>query len=253
MVQLVFRSSLTKKRINIKERIIDTGYIGNIIAILQNDPEKAYIIEPNKKIAQAIFLSLEKLGITAKGIQEFGSMGKIDVPVNMAEEEIINKREIIFNCQLISILSYNQYMLAIERKVKDQAQIFETETTMCKSEKIGLTNLYIPAKSPKHIKILIYNTTENVLKIPKKTTIRYLSTEVKEQLPNLIPNFSQLCEYVNITSQTIYGQEEYYLLQLEQLEQMNLGNLDPLQHMQLKMLLNNFNNIFANKNKFASV
>ncbi|KAG9290267.1 hypothetical protein G9A89_022243 [Geosiphon pyriformis] len=51
MVQLASRSSLAKRGINIRGGIIDTGYIGNIIAMLQNDSEKTYIIEPNKKIA----------------------------------------------------------------------------------------------------------------------------------------------------------------------------------------------------------
>ncbi|KAG9302697.1 hypothetical protein G9A89_005171 [Geosiphon pyriformis] len=210
--------------------------------MLQNNSKKTYMIELNKKIAQAIFLPLvkiaqlvsmgnrEKLGITAREIQRFGSISRIDVLVNMAEEE---------------------YMLTIERKMKDQAQIFEVEPTICKSEEIGLINLYIPAKNKKHIKIFIYNTTENIIEIPKRTTIRYLSTEVKEQTPNPIPDFPQLCKYGDITSQTIYGWNKYYLLQSEQLEQMNIGNLDPLQHMQLKMLLNNFNDIFASKNEFG--
>ncbi|KAG9297932.1 hypothetical protein G9A89_018760 [Geosiphon pyriformis] len=48
IVQLAFRSSLVKKKINIKEEIIDAKYVENIIAILQNDSEKAYIIEPNE-------------------------------------------------------------------------------------------------------------------------------------------------------------------------------------------------------------
>ncbi|KAG9289976.1 hypothetical protein G9A89_010282 [Geosiphon pyriformis] len=61
MVQLASRSSLAKMKINIKRGIIDVEYIGNIIAILQNNSEKTYIIEPNKKIAQAIFLSLVKI------------------------------------------------------------------------------------------------------------------------------------------------------------------------------------------------
>ncbi|KAG9298624.1 hypothetical protein G9A89_012692 [Geosiphon pyriformis] len=85
MVQLASRSSLAKKRINIKGGIIDAEYVETIIAILQNDSEKTYIIEPNKKITQAIFLPLvkiaqlvlmenrKKLGITARGIQGFGS------------------------------------------------------------------------------------------------------------------------------------------------------------------------------------
>ncbi|KAG9294099.1 hypothetical protein G9A89_015509 [Geosiphon pyriformis] len=51
IVQLASKSSLVKKRINIRREIINTEYIENIITMLQNDLEKAYIIEPNKKIA----------------------------------------------------------------------------------------------------------------------------------------------------------------------------------------------------------
>ncbi|KAG9301499.1 hypothetical protein G9A89_008351 [Geosiphon pyriformis] len=119
MVQLASRSSLAKKRINIKRGIINAGYIENIIAMLQNDSEKTYIIEPNEKIAQAIFLPLvkiaqlvsvgksEKLGMTARGIQGFKSTGKIDISINMAEEEIVDKEEIISTRQSISILLYD--------------------------------------------------------------------------------------------------------------------------------------------------
>ncbi|KAG9292874.1 hypothetical protein G9A89_016236 [Geosiphon pyriformis] len=101
--------------------------------MLQNNSEKAYIIDPNEKITQTIFLPLvkiaqlvlvenrEELGITARGIQKFRSISRIDIPVNMTEEEIVDKEEIISTHQAISILSYNQYILAIKRKVKDQA------------------------------------------------------------------------------------------------------------------------------------
>ncbi|KAG9302357.1 hypothetical protein G9A89_011783 [Geosiphon pyriformis] len=191
MMQLASRSSLAKKRFNIRGKIINTGYIKNIIIILQNDLEKTYIIDPNEKIAQAIFLPLvkiaqlvsvenrEKLGITAKGIQSFGSTDRIDVLVNMAEKKISDKGKIISICQAISILPYDQYMLAIKREVKDQAQLFETKATNCKSGEIGLTNLYISAKSPKNIKIFIYNTTKNIIEIPKGNIIGYLTNEVK--------------------------------------------------------------------------
>ncbi|KAG9289297.1 hypothetical protein G9A89_007858 [Geosiphon pyriformis] len=181
MVQLASKSSLAKKGINIRRGIIDTKYIGNIIAMLQNDSEKAYIIDPNEKIAQTIFLPLvkvaqlvsvknrEKLRITAREIQEFGSTGRINVLINMAEEKI--------------------YMLVIKREVKNQAQLFEAEATICESGKIGLTNLYISAKSPKNIKIPIYNTTGSVIEIPKETIIGYLTTKVEDQPPNHIPDF----------------------------------------------------------------
>ncbi|KAG9283974.1 hypothetical protein G9A89_005481 [Geosiphon pyriformis] len=133
MVQLASRNSLVEKKIYIRKRIIDTEYIRNIIAMLQNDLKKTYIIEPNEKIAQTIFLPLvkivqlvlaenrEKLGITAKGIKEFRFMERIDVLVNIAEEEIIDKKKIIFICQPISISPYSQYILIIERKIKNQA------------------------------------------------------------------------------------------------------------------------------------
>ncbi|KAG9289114.1 hypothetical protein G9A89_022423 [Geosiphon pyriformis] len=151
MVQLASRSSLAKREINIRGGIIDAGYIGNIIAMLQNNSEKAYIIEPNKKIAQAIFLPLVRiaqlvlvgkrgeLGITTRGIQGFGSMDRIDVPVNMAEEEIVDQREIISTGQAISISPYNQYMLAIERKEKDQAQIFKQKPVFVNQKKLDLS------------------------------------------------------------------------------------------------------------------
>ncbi|KAG9307375.1 hypothetical protein G9A89_017204 [Geosiphon pyriformis] len=184
--------------------------------MLQNDSEKTYVIEPSKKIAQAIFLPLvrvaqlvsvekrEELEITARGIQGFRSMGRIDISVNIAEEEIVGQGEIISTGQAISISLYNQYMLAIERKEKDQAQIFEAEASLCESEEVGLINLYIPAKDYSHIKISIYNNTGNVIEIPAGTIIGYLNTKMEDQPPNLIPDFLQLCGYVNITSQTIY-------------------------------------------------
>ncbi|KAG9301804.1 hypothetical protein G9A89_003191 [Geosiphon pyriformis] len=263
IVQLASRSSLVKRGINIRRKIIDMGYVRNIITMLQNDSEKTYIIEPNKKIAQTIFLSLvrvaqlvsvgkrEELGITVKGIQGFGSTSRIDVPVNMAEKKIVDQGEIISVGQAIFISPYGQYMIGIKQEVKKQNQIFEAEPTLCESGEIGLINLHIPAKSHNHIKISIYNNTRNIVEIPARTTIGYLSTEIEDQPPSTILDFPQLCEYVDITSQMIYGQSECYLLQSEQLEQINIGNLDLLQSMQLKMLLNNFNDIFASENEFG--
>ncbi|KAG9306858.1 hypothetical protein G9A89_005759 [Geosiphon pyriformis] len=201
IVQLASRSSLTKRGINIKGGIIDAEYVENIIAILQNDSKKTYVIEPNEKIAQAIFLPLvriaqlvsvrkrEELGITARGIQRFRSTGRINVSVNMAEEEIVGQGEIISMGQAISILPYSQYMLTIERKEKKQEQMFEAEATLCESGEIGLINLHIPAKSYSSIKIPIYNNTDNIISIPEGITIRYLTTEIEDQPPNPIPDF----------------------------------------------------------------
>ncbi|KAG9299509.1 hypothetical protein G9A89_020680 [Geosiphon pyriformis] len=61
MVQIVSRSNLAKKRINVKGEIIDAKYTENIIVMLQNNSNKPYKIKSHKKIAQAIFLPLIKI------------------------------------------------------------------------------------------------------------------------------------------------------------------------------------------------
>ncbi|KAG9288098.1 hypothetical protein G9A89_017693 [Geosiphon pyriformis] len=110
----------------------------------------------------------------------------------MVKEEIIGQGKIISTGQTISIPPYSQYMLAIEKREKEQEQIFETETTLCESEEIGLINLHISAKSHNYIKIPIYNNTGNIVEIPEGTTLRYLTTEIEDQAPSSIPDFPQL-------------------------------------------------------------
>ncbi|KAG9292109.1 hypothetical protein G9A89_005253 [Geosiphon pyriformis] len=60
IIQVVSRLNLAKKKINVKEGIINAGYMKNIIVMLQNNSNKLYKIESHKKIAQAI-LSLVKI------------------------------------------------------------------------------------------------------------------------------------------------------------------------------------------------
>ncbi|KAG9293001.1 hypothetical protein G9A89_016363 [Geosiphon pyriformis] len=191
MVQLASRSSLAKKGISIRGEIIN--------AIAQA------IFLPLVKIAQLVPVETrEELGIAAREKNGFGSMGRIDIPVNMAKEKIINKEKIISTNQSVFIPPYDQHMLVIKRKVRNQSQIFEAEPTICESRKIGITNFYILAKNYKHIKIPIYNTTGDTIEIPSRIIIKYLNTEVENQSPNTISDFPQLCKYVNITSQIIY-------------------------------------------------
>ncbi|KAG9297338.1 hypothetical protein G9A89_004000 [Geosiphon pyriformis] len=89
-------------------------------------------------------------------------------------------------------------ILTIKKKVKDQIQIFEAEATLCELGKIGLVNLYIPAKNYRHIRIPMYNNTEDIIEIPEGITIEYLTTKIENQLPNTIPDFLQLCRYIDI-------------------------------------------------------
>ncbi|CAG8799362.1 12641_t:CDS:2, partial [Racocetra fulgida] len=86
--QLMSRSSLAKKGIEVKGGTIDAGYTGNIGVLLHNNSNEPYEIQPNERIAQAIFLQLapiegmtsvdtrEGLGESSHGTQGFGSTGK---------------------------------------------------------------------------------------------------------------------------------------------------------------------------------
>ncbi|KAG9297434.1 hypothetical protein G9A89_020835 [Geosiphon pyriformis] len=127
IIQLASRSSLAKKGINIRRKIIDAGYIGNIIAMLQNDLEKTYTIDPNKKIAQAIFLPLmkiaqlvsvgnrEKLKITARGIQRFGSTGQALGAVLLQKRPDGREHSVIYASRNLSPAEKNYGTLALEQ------------------------------------------------------------------------------------------------------------------------------------------
>ncbi|KAG9292941.1 hypothetical protein G9A89_016303 [Geosiphon pyriformis] len=209
MVSMKVKDATTNELLEIKnnplslpksEYVLTFNIFGNIEDDLEEFHEHYQRLALTRKEQEQ-----EELKITAKEIQGFRFTSRINVPVNMTEEEIVDKRQIIFIHQPISIPSYDQYIVTIERKVKNQVQILETEATLCESRKIGLVNLHIPAKNHSHIKISIYNNMGDIIKISENTTIGYLTTEIENQLLDTIPNFPQLCEYVDITSQTTYG------------------------------------------------
>ncbi|KAG9293593.1 hypothetical protein G9A89_005596 [Geosiphon pyriformis] len=150
MIQVAFKSSLAKKKINKKEGIINAKYMENIIVMLQNNSDKSYKIKSYKKIAQVIFLSLikisqlapvttqEELGFTAQGIKGFGS---------------------------------------IDQKIQNQALVFEANPEICSLTNIA--NLYVPAKAYKHFKIPIHNLTKDIIKIPEGTLIGSISSDIQ--------------------------------------------------------------------------
>ncbi|KAG9294299.1 hypothetical protein G9A89_021658 [Geosiphon pyriformis] len=69
MVQIVSRSSLASKEINIRGRVIDVGYTRDITIMLQNETDKPFKIEHVEKIAQAIYLPL----INISGLQSINN------------------------------------------------------------------------------------------------------------------------------------------------------------------------------------
>ncbi|KAG9303941.1 hypothetical protein G9A89_005851 [Geosiphon pyriformis] len=236
IVQVASRYNLAKKKIDIKGEIIDAGYTKNIIVMLQNNSNRPYKIESQEKIAQAIFLPLvkilqltpvttrEELGLTVQGINEFGSNGRGNVPVNFTEED--------------------------SDQIQDQALLFEASPEICSLADVA--NLYLPAKAHKHFKILIHNPTKDVIKIPEGTLVGSISADSQNpEKPQSIPDFAQLFLFCDIISQVWNLPKESYLFTPEEINKLNLGNLSTLQQMQLKVLLNQYADVFASKNEFG--
>ncbi|KAG9292899.1 hypothetical protein G9A89_016261 [Geosiphon pyriformis] len=222
MVQVAFQSSLAKKKIDVKGGIIDAGYMENIIMMLQNNSNRPYKIESQEKIAQAIFLLLVKIPqLTPITTQEDG---RENVPVNFMEKN--------------------------SDQIQDQALLFEASPKICFLANVA--NLYLPAKVHKHFKISIHNPTEDVIEIPKETLISFISTDIQNpEKPQFISDFTQLFLFCDITSQVWNLPKESYLFTPEEINKLNLGNLSTLQQMQLKVLLNQYADVFASKNEFG--
>ncbi|KAG9302434.1 hypothetical protein G9A89_011484 [Geosiphon pyriformis] len=180
---------LTKKGISVQGRVIDSGYTGNLMVLLQNNSEKPYIIEFKEKITQAIFLLLVKIGKfmpvenceelsqTTKGTFGFGSTKK-GIKANFAET-IEEKDKVIKNERSIMLLPYGKSEIRIKRTIKEKDLIFKPYPETCQQFFIGLTNLFIPADKAQWIKILITNTTEEPVYIPEDTIIEYLRMKLE--------------------------------------------------------------------------
>ncbi|KAG9303511.1 hypothetical protein G9A89_018407 [Geosiphon pyriformis] len=89
IVQIVFRSSLASKGINIREGVIDAGYTGDITIMLQNETDKPFKIEHAEKIAQAIYLPL----INISGLQSVNNreqLGKSERETQNENPQIVS-------------------------------------------------------------------------------------------------------------------------------------------------------------------
>ncbi|KAG9289640.1 hypothetical protein G9A89_014375 [Geosiphon pyriformis] len=150
-------------------------------------------------------------------------------------EEDNNQVEFINTDTIISIPLYRQYILKVNQKIQDQALLFEASPKICSLADVA--NLYLPAKAHKHFKIPIHNPTKDVIKIPEGTLVGSISTDIQNsEKPQSIPDFIQLFLFCDIISQ---------------INKLNLGNLSTLQQMQLKVLLNQYADVFASKNEFG--
>ncbi|KAG9298559.1 hypothetical protein G9A89_018918 [Geosiphon pyriformis] len=123
----------------------------------------------------------------------------------------------------------------VNRKIQDQALLFEASPEICSLANVA--NLYLLAKAHKHFKISIHNPTKDVIEISKGTLIGSISADSQNpEKPQSIPDFAQLFLFCDITLQ---------------INKLNLENLSTLQQIQLKVLLNQYANVFASKNEFG--
>ncbi|KAG9298953.1 hypothetical protein G9A89_020266 [Geosiphon pyriformis] len=114
--------------INIQGGVIDSGYTGNLMVLLQNNLKKPYTIESKEKIAQAIFLPLVKIGKfvpvenceelsqTMRGTFGFRSIEK-GIEANFTET-IKKKGEVIKTEQFIMLLPYRKSEIRIKKQLK---------------------------------------------------------------------------------------------------------------------------------------
>ncbi|KAG9297942.1 hypothetical protein G9A89_018770 [Geosiphon pyriformis] len=111
MIQIASKSLLASKGINVRE-VIDAEYTGDITIML---------IEHAEKIAQAIYLSLinilglqsirnrEQLGKSEKETQDFGSIERFTMPVNIALNAQNEFYQILQLPQPITISSFGEH------------------------------------------------------------------------------------------------------------------------------------------------
>ncbi|KAG9286937.1 hypothetical protein G9A89_001175 [Geosiphon pyriformis] len=212
MVQIAFRSSLASKRINIRKRVLDAGYTGDITIMLQNKTDKPFRIEHTEKITQAIYLPLinisglqsvknrKQLEKSERKTQGFGSTGRFIVPVNIALNAQNKSHQILQLPQPITISPFGEHH-----------------------------EIYICSK---------LTTTQQIFE----------SNEQIYENPQIVSNFIEIIRHILLPNPNIISTTENYHLLEEKLSQINISLLEPQQQKQLKQLIAKFADIFTKDN-----
>ncbi|KAG9287214.1 hypothetical protein G9A89_008844 [Geosiphon pyriformis] len=70
-----------------------------------------------------------------------------------------------------------QYILKVDQRIQNKVLVFETDFEICLLANVA--NLYLSAKAHKHFRIFIYNPTKDIIKIPEKTLIGSISSDIQ--------------------------------------------------------------------------
>ncbi|KAG9287187.1 hypothetical protein G9A89_001595 [Geosiphon pyriformis] len=260
IVQIASRSSLASKKINVRGRIIDAGYTGNITVMLQNETDKPFKIEYAEKIVQAIYLPLinisslqlvnqrEQLGKSERGTQGFGSTGCFTVPVNIALNKQKESHQILRLPQPITISLFEEHLeIYICPKPTTTQQIFESNEQVCLKHNILIPNIYIP-EGTKKVQVTFYNPNNYPIILLNNLEIGIIHSNIfQQELPQTVSDFSEIIGHSLPKINPNFSSENYYVV-MEKLSRINIGQLEPQQQNQLKKLIADFADIFAENN-----
>ncbi|KAG9285002.1 hypothetical protein G9A89_009812 [Geosiphon pyriformis] len=253
-------SSLASKGINVRGRIINAGYTGDITVMFQNETDKPFKIEHAEKIAQAIYLPLinisglqlvnlrEQLGKSDRRIQDFGSTGRFTVPVNIALN-IQNKfYQILRLSQPITISFFGEHPeIYTCPKPTTTQQIFESNEQICLEHNISIPNIYI-SEGTKKVRVTFYNPNNYPIILLNNLEIGVIHNNIfQQELPQTVIDFSEIIGHSLPKINPNPSSKNYHVV-IEKLSQINMGQLEPQQQTQLKELIVEFANIFAENN-----
>ncbi|KAG9287776.1 hypothetical protein G9A89_017371 [Geosiphon pyriformis] len=260
MVQIASRSSLASKEINVRGGIIDAGYTGDITVMLQNETDKPFKIKHAEKIVQAIYLPLinisslqlvhqrEQLGKSNRGTQGFGSTGRFTVPVNIALNTQNESYQILRLPQLITISPFGEHLeIYTCPKSTTTQQIFESNEQVCLEHNISIPNIYIPEETKK-VQVTFYNPNNYPIILLNNLEIGVIHSNIfQQELPQIVSNFSKIIGHSIPKTNPNFSSENYHVV-MEKLSRINMGQLEPQQQTQLKELIVEFADIFAENN-----
>ncbi|KAG9304291.1 hypothetical protein G9A89_019853 [Geosiphon pyriformis] len=228
--------------------------------MLQNEIDKPFKIEHAEKIAQAIYLPLinisglqlvnqrEQLGKSNRGTQSFGSTGQFTVPVNIALNTWNKSHQILRLPQPITILPFGEHPeIYICPKPTTTQQIFESNEQVCLEHNISIPNIYIP-EGTKKVQVTFYNPNNYPIILLNNLEIGVIHNNIfQQELPQTVSNFSEIIRHLIPKINPNPSSENYHVV-MKKLSRINMGQLEPQQQTQLKELIAEFADIFAENN-----
>ncbi|KAG9284232.1 hypothetical protein G9A89_002042 [Geosiphon pyriformis] len=190
--------------------------------MLQNETDKPFKIDHAEKIAQAIYLSLINiLGLQLVNQRE--QLGKSDRETQKHPE--------IYTCP----------------KPTTTQQIFESNEQVCLEHNILIPNIYIP-EGTKKVQVTFYNPNNYPIVLLNNLEIRVIHSNIfQQELPQTVPNFLEIIGHSLPKINPNPSSENYHVV-IEKLSRINMRQLKPQQRSQLKKLIVEFVNIFAENN-----